>query len=105
MTTSRLSIRSDYARTTGFLTVYRPRSLTLIRRFWIRTGATTDFVNGPQTDNNHRANYGPADFSIKQRLVMTPIWVLPFGKGQPFLNQGGVTNALAGGWELSGIIT
>lgn len=68
-------------------------------------GGDSDFVNGPQSDNDHRANYGPADFSIKQRLVMSPIWQLPFGKGQPFLNQGGVTNALAGGWELSGIVT
>src|SRR5579864_1611714 len=25
-------------------------------------GGDSDFVNGPQTDNNHRANYGPADF-------------------------------------------
>jgi len=68
-------------------------------------GGDSDFVNGPQTDNNHRANYGPADFSIKQRLVLSPIWQLPFGKGQSFLNQGGATNALAGGWELAGIIT
>jgi hypothetical protein len=68
-------------------------------------GGDTDFVNGPQTDNNHRANYGLADFSIKQRVVVSPIWQLPFGKGQPFLNQGGLANILAGGWELSGIIT
>ena len=68
-------------------------------------GGDSDFVNGPQDENNHRANYGPADFSIKQRLVMTPIWQLPLGKGHLFLNQGGVTNVLAGGWELSGIIT
>jgi hypothetical protein len=68
-------------------------------------GGDSDFVNGPQTDNNHRANYGPSDFSIKQRLVITPIWQLPFGKGQHYLNQGGVSNALAGGWEVSGIIT
>jgi hypothetical protein len=68
-------------------------------------GGDSDFVNGPQTDNNHRANYGPADFSIKQRLVLTPIWQLPFGKGQPLLNQGRLANLLAGGWELSGIIT
>jgi hypothetical protein len=68
-------------------------------------GGDSDFVNGPQTDNNHGANYGLADFSIKQRLVMSPIWQLPFGKGQPLLNQRGLADTLAGGWELSGIIT
>jgi hypothetical protein len=30
---------------------------------------------------------------------------LPLGKGQRFLNRGGFTNAIAGGWELAGIIT
>lgn len=45
-----------------------------------------------------------ADFSIKQRLVITPIWQLPFGKGQHYLNQGGLSNTLAGGWEVSGIV-
>ena len=52
-----------------------------------------------------RADYGTADISIKQRLVLTPIWQLPFGKGQRFLNNGGLANTLAGGWEVSGIIT
>jgi hypothetical protein len=42
---------------------------------------------------------------IRQRLVLSPIWQLPFGVGQPFLNRSGVMNALAGGWELSGILT
>jgi hypothetical protein len=68
-------------------------------------GGDSDFVALVQNDNNARADYGPADISIKQRLVLTPIWQLPFGKGQRFLNSGGLTNALAGGWEVSGIIT
>jgi hypothetical protein len=59
----------------------------------------------PQNENNRNADYAPAGFSIKQRLVFSPIWQLPFGKGQRFLNRGGILNALAGGWELSGIIT
>ena len=37
--------------------------------------------------------------------MLTPIWQLPFGKGQRFLNGGGLANALAGGWEVSGIVT
>ena len=70
-----------------------------------RNGGNSDFVSAPQNDNNQRADYSLSDISIKQRLVLSPIWQLPFGKGQRFLNNGGLSNALAGGWELSGIIT
>jgi len=68
-------------------------------------GGDSDFVALVQNDNNARADYGTADISIKQRLVLTPIWQLPFGKGQRFFNSGGPVNAVAGGWEVSGIVT
>lgn len=68
-------------------------------------GGNTDSVSGLQNDNNARAGYGISDISVKERLVLTPIWQLPFGKGQRFLNGGGLANALAGGWEVSGIVT
>jgi hypothetical protein len=68
-------------------------------------GGDSDFVALLQDDNNPRADYGLSDLSIRQRLVLTPIWQLPFGKGQRFLNNGRLVNALAGGWELSGIIS
>jgi hypothetical protein len=70
-----------------------------------RNGGNSDFVSAPQNDNNQRADYSLSDISIKHRLVISPVWQLPLGKGRPFLNSGGLTNALAGGWELSGIIT
>ncbi len=70
-----------------------------------RNGGDTDFVNAPQNDNNQREDYSLADISIRHRLVISPVWQLPLGKGQRFLNGGGFTNALVGGWELSGIIT
>jgi hypothetical protein len=68
-------------------------------------GGDSDSVSLVQNDNNARADYGTADISIKQRLVLTPIWQLPFGKGQRFLNDGGLANTVAGGWEVSSIIT
>lgn len=68
-------------------------------------GGNSDYVNGNQDDNNHRADYGVSDNSIKQRLVLSPIWQLPFGKEHAFLNRSGFINAIAGGWEMAGIIT
>jgi len=49
--------------------------------------------------------YGPSDFNISQRFVASVLYILPFGKGQAFLNHGGVVNQIVGGWQLSTITT
>jgi hypothetical protein len=67
-------------------------------------GGDTDFQNLVQNDNNPRADYGVADLNLKQRLVISGIWLLPLGRGQTYLNNGRVANVLLGGWEVSGII-
>ena len=46
-----------------------------------------------------------ADFDNRERWVTSVDYALPVGKGQIFLNQGGVTDAVLGGWHLGGIIT
>jgi hypothetical protein len=58
-----------------------------------------------QNDNDPRADYGLSDNSIRQRLVVSPVWQLPLGRGRAYLDRGGVVNALAGGWEAAGIVT
>jgi hypothetical protein len=58
-----------------------------------------------QNDNDPRADYSVGDIDTPQRLVISPVWQLPFGSGQHFLNHKGLANALAGGWEFSGILT
>lgn len=42
------------------------------------------------------------DFSY--RTTVAGIYDLPVGKGRRFLNYGGVTNAVLGGWQLSSIV-
>jgi len=49
--------------------------------------------------------YGPSDFNIPQRFVASVLYILPFGKGQRFLNHGGVLNQVVGGWQISTITT
>jgi hypothetical protein len=39
--------------------------------------------------------------NIPQRLVFSPIVELPVGKGRRFLDRGGLTNGVLGGWEVS----
>jgi hypothetical protein len=66
---------------------------------------TSETLIPPQDDNNPRAEYGLADTSLRQRLVVSGIYQLPFGKGRQFLSDSGpLVDALAGGWDLSSII-
>jgi len=40
----------------------------------------------------------------RHRLTLSFLWAFPFGKGQKFLNNGGVTDLLLGGWQMNGIL-
>jgi hypothetical protein len=59
----------------------------------------------PQDSYNIRAEKGLADFDNRKRWVNSVDYELPVGKGRPFLNQGGVVDAILGGWHVGGIIT
>jgi hypothetical protein len=52
-----------------------------------------------------KCEYSPSDFNIPHRFVASVLYVLPFGKGQRFLNRGGFVNQVVGGWQLSTITT
>lgn len=49
--------------------------------------------------------YGPSDFNIPNRFVASILYMLPFGKGERFLNRGGIVDRVAGGWQVSTITT
>ena len=59
----------------------------------------------PENSYNIRAEKGLADFDNRKRWVNSIDYELPVGKGRPFLNQGGVLDAILGGWHVGGIIT
>jgi hypothetical protein len=44
-----------------------------------------------------------SSFNVKSRLVISPVYPLPFGKGQMWLHDGGLASAIAGGWKVSGV--
>jgi hypothetical protein len=48
---------------------------------------------------------GPANFDQTRRLVMSWVYELPFGKGKPVFNRGGLVDRLIGGWQSNGIVT
>jgi hypothetical protein len=69
------------------------------------SSGTSETEEAPQNDNNARAEYARADTSLRQRLVVSGTYQLPFGKGRRFLSGGSPwVDALAGGWDVSTII-
>ena len=63
------------------------------------------FPGSPQNSSDLDAEYGPSEFDSPHRWVLSYIWELPFGRGKPRLNGGGLTTAILGNWELAGITT
>ena len=51
------------------------------------------------------AEYGPSLLDAPHRLNITASYELPFGTGKRWMNQGGILNALFGGWAITGIGT
>lgn len=56
--------------------------------------------DGPNQQNpfNNADNYGPSQFDLRQRLVITHTWTMPF-----FRNSNAFTRAVLGGWVFSGV--
>jgi len=53
--------------------------------------------------NNYRMSWGPSSFDQTHIVTINHVYELPFGKGQRFLNNGGIAAAIFGNWQLSGI--
>jgi Carboxypeptidase regulatory-like domain len=52
-----------------------------------------------------RLTYGPALFDLRHVVHINATYDLPFGKGKPFANHGGVINHIVGGWTIGTIFT
>ena len=67
------------------------------------TGESRINIQNPQ---NVSADYGPSNFDIRQRFTLSTVFRLPFGHGRQMLsNANRVLDAIAGGWQLSSILT
>jgi hypothetical protein len=68
-------------------------------------GGNIDNQSTIQNYNDPAADYAPSDFDVRHTLVASPTYELPFGKGQAFASNGRLVNALAGGWQISAIVS
>jgi outer membrane receptor protein involved in Fe transport len=44
-------------------------------------------------------------YDVRHSFVTTSVYQLPFGKGRQYMNNGGISDKVLGGWELSGLFT
>jgi hypothetical protein len=58
--------------------------------------------SGALNTYNLKVEKGLSQYDIPQRLVLSYTYQLPFGKGKPIANQGGVVNAAVGDWQFAG---
>jgi hypothetical protein len=78
---------------------------TLSRMRANSTGGTSQSRVEPYLDNARpQLDAGRSPSTINHIINATFIAELPFGQGKKWLNTGGLTNALAGGWQVSAII-
>lgn len=60
----------------------------------------------PQDPHRRRLEYGPSEFDVTHRFVLSGVWQLPFGRGQKYgKNWSRATDTLLGGWEISPILS
>jgi len=52
---------------------------------------------------NPLVDYGYSILDVPHRVILAPIWQLPFGKDRRWATSG-VGNALAGGWTMSAVV-
>ncbi|HYP13826.1 MAG TPA: TonB-dependent receptor, partial [Bryobacteraceae bacterium] len=101
---------ANYNALSGKLTQrFGARLTTMFSYTWSKALDENSAIRGTGSDftlMNQRCrscDYGPAGFDVPHRFVTSALVTLPFGKGQRFLNRGGVLNQIAGGWQLSTI--
>jgi hypothetical protein len=49
-----------------------------------------------------KCNWGPSNFDERHVLSISTIYHLPFGRGEAFLNNNRIVDAVVGGWHLAG---
>jgi hypothetical protein len=84
--------------------LYLLTSLTVAKLF-------TNASYSTQSTNSNATSFSPYDTSGRQwavspdnvpvTLQVSAVYDLPFGKNKQFLNHGGLTNLVVGGWQLS----
>ena len=75
------------------------------QRAYTNTGGVGQTNFEPVLDiQNPQIEYQIADYNAEHVFNFNGIYELPFGRGKRFFNEGGVANAVLGGWQFTSII-
>jgi len=62
-----------------------------------------DEADYPQNIGCRSCERASSDYDVRHNFSLNAVYELPFGPGRRHLRRGGISGALLGGWELSGI--
>ncbi len=65
----------------------------------------TSFGGAALNKNNQKAEWSVDNNDQPEMINIAATYELPFGKGRRYMNQGGVKNAVLGGWVISPLLT
>jgi hypothetical protein len=69
-------------------------------------GTDVGIFREPQNPKDRRAEYGPSEFDVTHRFVLSGVWQLPFGRSRQIgRDWSRAADLFLGGWELSPIFT
>ena len=69
-------------------------------------GVDVGIFREPQNPKDRRAEYGPAEFDVTHRFVLSGVWQLPFGRDRAAgRNWSRAVDFVLGGWEFAPIFT
>ena len=102
----------NYNNLTGKLSQRFSNGLTTLFSYtWSKALDDASAIRGPgnefapQDSRCRSCEKGVSTFNTPHRAVASVLYTLPFGKGQRFLNHGGIVNQIVGGWQASTIAT
>jgi hypothetical protein len=92
------------------MSIYHSLQASLNRRFSNGVSFTSSFTWSKSMDATQYLNpsdakpwYGISQNDRGLRFATSGIYELPFGKGRQHLNEGGITSAIVGGWQVQGV--
>ena len=74
------------------------RQMSNFDRYWF-----TGWYSSPLNKYNQKQEWAVSAFDPKYQAKFAATYELPLGRGQAFLNHGGLMNEVVGGWQVSGI--
>jgi hypothetical protein len=72
----------------------------------VSNGVDVGEYKEPQDPKHRRLEYGPSEFDVTHRFVLSGVWQLPFGRGRTYgKNWSRGADLVLGGWEFSPIFS